>query len=120
MKLHIFLLTALALLLASCVSFSGGAGGPLFSMDFRDTSSFPDADPFNNVLLLDVAETARPFPVNASIQIDGHAVQVLTLTQGGRTEVSWPPAGWARTAGEHEVEVTLRDQTRTLPFTWHD
>jgi hypothetical protein len=112
------------LLSTGCLGF--GSGGLLGSTDFllrfRDSSSFPDLDPVNNVLLVDVSnnvDNISPAPTLKE-SIDGTQVHTQTVTQGGRIELPFPPTEWTPSVGEHEVEVTIGDVTHSLPFTWHD
>jgi hypothetical protein len=114
---------AAALFLSSCVALSGsGVNSPLFSANFRAGSSFPHLEPFDNVLLVDVFDAVdrlTPEPT-LRLRIDGTQVYTQTVTQSGRIEVTFPPAAWSPSVGEHEVEIELSTVVRTLPFSWHD
>ena len=118
------LLACLAIItLASCVSFSGGGAlSPLFQARFRAGSSFPDIDPFNNVLLIDPSTVVDRLatPPTLKLSIDGTPVYSQTVTTSGRIELNFPPATWTPVAGEHELEIEMGDVSRTLPFSWHD
>ena len=123
MRYSAFILLAFAACLAGCVSFSGGGAlSPLFQANFRDTSSFPDVDPFNNVLLIDVSTTVdrMDVPPTLKLLIDGTQVHSQVVTSSGRIEINFPPAAWTPSAGEHELEIQMNEVERTLPFTWND
>jgi len=122
--LLVAVLTIAVLFTTSCLGF--GSGGVLGSTDFmlrfRDSSSFPDTEPVNNVLLVDVGsglDFVSPSPTLKE-SIDGTQVHTQVVTQSGRLELPFPPTEWTPTVGEHEVEVTIGDVTHSLPFTWHD
>lgn len=111
------------LCLAGCVSVFGGSGvdSPLFSANFRESASFPHLDPFDNVLLVtvsDAVDNLSPDPT-LELRIDGTLVHSQTVSQGGTLEVTFPPAAWTPSSGEHELEIKLGTITRTLPFTWN-
>jgi hypothetical protein len=115
------LLTVVALLLSGCISFSGGEPSPLFNASFRSGSSFPNLDPFENVVLVDVSTTVDRLPAQTlRLSIDGTQVHTQTVNSSGRIEVTFPPAAWTPSAGEHELEVEMGEISRILPFTWHD
>jgi hypothetical protein len=108
-------------ILAGCVSFSGGAVSPLFAANFREGSSFPNLDPFQNVLLIDVSTVVDRLdtPPTLKVSIDGTQVYTQTVTTSGRIELTFPPAAWTPIVGEHEVEITMGDVQRELPFSWN-
>src|SRR4051794_8302587 len=90
------LLIAIALCISSCVSFSGGGVSPLFEARFRESSSFPQLEPLNNVLLIDVSSVVDRLdtPATLKVSIDGTQVYTQTVTSSGRIELTFPPAAW--------------------------
>jgi hypothetical protein len=119
---NIALLCVLTFCLSSCIGFGSGVISPLFQANFRAGSSFPQLDPFDNVLLIDVSDSVDHLavPPTLTLRIDGTTVHTQPVSQGGRIELAFPPAAWAEVDGEHELEIQLGDIERFLPFAWND
>jgi hypothetical protein len=121
MRYTAFIFTALALCLSGCVGLSGGGvTSPLFSAHFRESASFPHLEPFDNVLLIDVSDAVDRLdpPPTLKVSIDNAVVHTQAVNQGGRIELTFPPAAWTPSDGEHEVEIQMGTITRTLTFSW--